>query len=162
MPEHDAISKAADPTALTGAAALTSPTALTSPAVLKSTTALSLAALATVSCAAGLATVLRRRARRGRRGRRGSSAGSARRGFSAGAGQQRTWIPAGLGRRVKGAGPQPPHLPSAGTGRRGKRQSLPTIPRQRQTGPRAEVVTLSPAERAAFAGLVRRLADDDR
>ncbi|MEV0694663.1 hypothetical protein [Streptomyces sp. NPDC050388] len=44
-------------------------------------------------------------------------------------------------------------------------RALRAIPRQRRTGPRAEEVRLTPAEREAFAVLVRRLADgpaDDR
>jgi hypothetical protein len=36
---------------------------------------------------------------------------------------------------------------------------LPALPRQRQTGPDLESVELTPAEKAAFAGLVRQLAD---
>ncbi|MGC3002098.1 hypothetical protein ACPF8X_27910 [Streptomyces sp. G35A] len=39
------------------------------------------------------------------------------------------------------------------------RPPAPAIPGQRQTGPRAETVRLTPAERAAFAGLVRRLTE---
>ncbi|MFI9730408.1 hypothetical protein [Streptomyces sp. NPDC052092] len=37
----------------------------------------------------------------------------------------------------------------------------PAIPRQRATGPRAETVRLTEAERDAFAVLVRRLAEGD-
>ncbi|MEV5935574.1 hypothetical protein ACIQCD_26690 [Streptomyces sp. NPDC093250] len=37
----------------------------------------------------------------------------------------------------------------------------PTIPRQRETGPLAEAVRLTPAERDAFAVLVRRLSEGD-
>ncbi|MDT6984450.1 hypothetical protein ACFSUJ_14395 [Streptomyces lusitanus] len=37
----------------------------------------------------------------------------------------------------------------------------PTIPRQRATGPSAETVRLTEAERDAFAVLVRRLAEGD-
>ncbi|WP_081240675.1 hypothetical protein [Streptomyces viridosporus] len=36
---------------------------------------------------------------------------------------------------------------------------IPVIPRQRQTGPCAEAVRLTPAERDAFAGLVRRFGE---
>ncbi|CAL9473176.1 hypothetical protein [Streptomyces sp. enrichment culture] len=36
---------------------------------------------------------------------------------------------------------------------------LPALPRQRQAGPDLESVELTPAERAAFAGLVRQFAD---
>ncbi|MEV6179749.1 hypothetical protein [Streptomyces sp. NPDC052015] len=35
--------------------------------------------------------------------------------------------------------------------------SLAAVPRQRQVGPHREAVELTPEERAAFAGLVRRL-----
>ncbi|EFE68928.1 hypothetical protein ABZ918_05285 [Streptomyces viridosporus] len=38
--------------------------------------------------------------------------------------------------------------------------AIPVIPRQRQTGPCAEAVRLTPAERDAFAGLVRRFGED--
>jgi hypothetical protein len=37
--------------------------------------------------------------------------------------------------------------------------ALTALPRQRQAGPDRESVELTPAERDAFAGLVRRLAD---
>ncbi|MFF7448441.1 MULTISPECIES: hypothetical protein [unclassified Streptomyces] len=36
---------------------------------------------------------------------------------------------------------------------------LPALPYQRQTGPDLEAVQLTPAERDAFAGLVRQLSD---
>ena len=36
-------------------------------------------------------------------------------------------------------------------------RSLPALPHQRQDGPHLESVELTPAERDAFAGLVRRL-----
>ncbi|GAB2882450.1 hypothetical protein GCM10027074_58610 [Streptomyces deserti] len=36
---------------------------------------------------------------------------------------------------------------------------LSGLPRQQQAGPDLEAVELTPAERAAFAGLVRRLSD---
>ncbi|MEV6115662.1 hypothetical protein AB0L59_24940 [Streptomyces sp. NPDC052109] len=36
---------------------------------------------------------------------------------------------------------------------------LPALPRQRRVGPPLESVELTPAERAAFAGLVRQLAN---
>ncbi|MFI9152848.1 hypothetical protein [Streptomyces sp. NPDC053367] len=39
------------------------------------------------------------------------------------------------------------------------RPALSALPRQRQSGPDREAVELTPAEKAAFAGLVRRLAD---
>jgi hypothetical protein len=39
------------------------------------------------------------------------------------------------------------------------RPALPALPRQRQAGPDRESVELTPAEKAAFAGLVRQLAD---
>jgi hypothetical protein len=38
--------------------------------------------------------------------------------------------------------------------------TLPTLPHQRQTGPPRESVELTPAEKDAFAGLVRRLSAD--
>ena len=37
--------------------------------------------------------------------------------------------------------------------------ALPGLPHQRQTAPAQEVVELTPAERDAFAGLVRQLDD---
>ncbi|MGX1270584.1 hypothetical protein [Streptomyces phaeoluteigriseus] len=37
---------------------------------------------------------------------------------------------------------------------------LPALPPQRRTGPHPEAVELTPAEQAAFAGLVRRLSGD--
>ncbi|MFC8370424.1 MULTISPECIES: hypothetical protein [unclassified Streptomyces] len=37
----------------------------------------------------------------------------------------------------------------------------PVIPRQRRTGPHVEAVRLTPAERDAFAGLVRRFGEGD-
>lgn len=40
-------------------------------------------------------------------------------------------------------------------------QGTGTVPRQRRTGPRAESVRLTPAERDAFAVLVRRLSEED-
>ncbi|MFI9172053.1 hypothetical protein [Streptomyces lincolnensis] len=39
-------------------------------------------------------------------------------------------------------------------------QALPALPRQREVGPPRESVELSPAERDAFAVLVRRLGAD--
>ncbi len=39
-------------------------------------------------------------------------------------------------------------------------QALSGLPPQRQTAPDLEAVELSPAERDAFAGLVRQLGDD--
>ncbi|MET7653309.1 MULTISPECIES: hypothetical protein [unclassified Streptomyces] len=36
--------------------------------------------------------------------------------------------------------------------------ALPALPRQRQSGPRLETVELTPAEKDAFAGLVRQLS----
>ncbi|MFF8973134.1 hypothetical protein [Streptomyces sp. NPDC014995] len=41
---------------------------------------------------------------------------------------------------------------------RALRGVLPALPRQRQAGPHVEAVRLTPAERAAFACLVRRLS----
>lgn len=38
--------------------------------------------------------------------------------------------------------------------------ALSTFPHQRQTAPELEAVELTPAERDAFAGLVRQLGDD--
>ncbi|MER7487345.1 hypothetical protein ABTY20_15830 [Streptomyces sp. NPDC126497] len=38
---------------------------------------------------------------------------------------------------------------------------VPVIPRQRRTGPHAEAVRLTPAERDAFAVLVRRFSEGD-
>ncbi|MFF1273939.1 hypothetical protein ACFVZC_11110 [Streptomyces marokkonensis] len=43
-------------------------------------------------------------------------------------------------------------------GRRHTPHGTPTIPRQRRTGPHAEAVRLTDAERDAFAVLVRRLS----
>ncbi|MET7296513.1 hypothetical protein ABZS79_31140 [Streptomyces griseoloalbus] len=45
------------------------------------------------------------------------------------------------------------------TARRHTPHGIPTIPRQRRTGPAAEAVHLTDAERDAFAGLVRRLSE---
>ncbi|NED17796.1 hypothetical protein G3I31_06415 [Streptomyces sp. SID9913] len=108
-------------------------------AILKVTgrTALTLAAVAAVGCAAGLAAVLRRRA---------------------GTVQARTRFPARRKTRTRNGRPPAPYLLNPG---RARPWSLPAVPRQRQTGPPAEAVTLSPAERAAFAGLVRRLTGHD-
>ncbi|NJP51275.1 hypothetical protein HCJ93_14625 [Streptomyces sp. SBST2-5] len=39
---------------------------------------------------------------------------------------------------------------------------IPAIPGQRRTGPRTEAVRLTPEERDAFAGLVRRFRDGGR
>ncbi|POX57014.1 hypothetical protein C3489_01825 [Streptomyces sp. Ru71] len=39
----------------------------------------------------------------------------------------------------------------------GEDTALPAMPGPRETGPRREAVELTPAEREAFAGLVRRL-----
>ncbi|WP_369156397.1 hypothetical protein [Streptomyces sp. R02] len=52
-----------------------------------------------------------------------------------------------------GAEPTAPHTHT--------RHGGPTIPRQRATGPSAETVRLTDAERDAFAVLVRRLAEGD-
>ncbi|MET8893530.1 hypothetical protein [Streptomyces albogriseolus] len=41
------------------------------------------------------------------------------------------------------------------------RHGTPTVPRQRTTGPSAETVRLTEAERDAFAVLVRRLSEGD-
>ncbi|GAA2247216.1 hypothetical protein GCM10010415_01570 [Streptomyces atrovirens] len=46
------------------------------------------------------------------------------------------------------------HIPHAPHG-------VPVIPRQRRTGPHTEAVRLTPAERDAFAGLVRRFGEGD-
>ncbi|MFC9288183.1 hypothetical protein ACFT0E_16200, partial [Streptomyces sp. NPDC057052] len=40
------------------------------------------------------------------------------------------------------------------------RLALPAVPPQGQAGPHREAVELTPAERAAFEGLVRRLSGD--
>lgn len=53
------------------------------------------------------------------------------------------------------SGPTPGYAAPAGQALR----ALRAIPRQRRTGPWAEEVRLTPAEREAFAMLVRRLAD---
>ncbi|MBL3667536.1 hypothetical protein JL475_16390 [Streptomyces sp. M2CJ-2] len=53
------------------------------------------------------------------------------------------------------SGPTPGYAAPAGQAL----QALRAIPRQRRTGPWAEEVRLTPAEREAFAVLVRRLAD---
>ncbi|GGV86023.1 hypothetical protein [Streptomyces griseoloalbus] len=45
--------------------------------------------------------------------------------------------------------------------RRHTPHGIPTVPRQRRTGPSAEAVDLTDAERDAFAGLVRRLSEGD-
>ncbi|KES06205.1 hypothetical protein BU52_15845 [Streptomyces toyocaensis] len=45
------------------------------------------------------------------------------------------------------------------TGERHTPHGTPTIPRQRRTGPHAEAVRLTDAERDAFAVLVRRLSE---
>jgi hypothetical protein len=45
--------------------------------------------------------------------------------------------------------------------RSGTPSPLPALPNQRATGPHREAVDLTPAEQAAFAGLVRRLGDGD-
>ncbi|GGX18241.1 hypothetical protein GCM10010297_44610 [Streptomyces malachitofuscus] len=52
-----------------------------------------------------------------------------------------------------------PGTPEAGE--RHTPHGTPTIPRQRRTGPHAEAVRLTPAERDAFAVLVRRLSEGD-
>ncbi|GAB2791507.1 hypothetical protein GCM10027073_24660 [Streptomyces chlorus] len=134
MPEHDSILR------VTGATVLT---------------------LVAVACTVGLAGVLRRDRRRVR----GSGVGlRTRMRTLARAGAQ--WGPGGPGRRDEDVGPRPhqkshrkPH-PESKPGRDvpGPQEppALRTIPRQRRTGPRAEQVRLTPAEREAFAVLVRR------
>ncbi|CAL9504386.1 hypothetical protein AB0K66_21880 [Streptomyces werraensis] len=54
-------------------------------------------------------------------------------------------------RHHAGAEPAPAHT----------HHGAPTIPRQRATGPSAETVRLTEAERDAFAVLVRRLSEGD-
>ncbi|CAM5241093.1 hypothetical protein [Streptomyces griseomycini] len=86
--------------------------------------------LVAVACVAGLAEALRR-------GRGRARAEAARRHGHHGHGRH--------GSAPVPATPAPP--------------AVPVIPRQRQTGPRAETVRLTPAERDAFAGLVRRFGE---
>ncbi|MGW5972548.1 hypothetical protein [Streptomyces sp. NPDC055186] len=95
-------------------------------------------AVVAVACTVGLAGVLwRERGRERRRGRRGGV---------------HPWQGAEPG---PWSGPAPGYAVPAGR----ELQALRAIPRQRRTGPRAEDVRLTPAEREAFAVLVRRLAD---
>jgi hypothetical protein len=47
----------------------------------------------------------------------------------------------------------------AATGRSAAITPLSALPSPRETGPRRETVELTPAEQAAFAGLVRQLSD---
>ncbi|AXI87839.1 hypothetical protein G3I30_33010 [Actinospica acidiphila] len=56
-------------------------------------------------------------------------------------------------RHHAGAAPVPAHAHT--------HHGSPTIPRQRATGPSAETVRLTEAERDAFAVLVRRLSEGD-
>ncbi|MGY3202278.1 hypothetical protein [Streptomyces sp. TE5632] len=56
-------------------------------------------------------------------------------------------------------GPEPGPAPGYAAPAGQALQGLRAIPRQRRTGPWAEEVRLTPAEREAFAVLVRRLAD---
>ncbi|MFF3845692.1 hypothetical protein [Streptomyces sp. NPDC002328] len=58
-------------------------------------------------------------------------------------------------RRGAAARPADPATPQA-------LPALPALPRQRQACPHLETVELTPAEQAAFAGLVRQLTDDSR
>ncbi|MFI9823959.1 hypothetical protein ACIHFC_26335 [Streptomyces sp. NPDC052013] len=61
----------------------------------------------------------------------------------------------GRGRRVRAVEPEAAvPRPVRHTGRR-----IAAIPGQRRTGPRAEAVRLTPEERDAFAGLVRRFGE---
>ncbi|MFD5494810.1 hypothetical protein ACFYY3_13580 [Streptomyces sp. NPDC001812] len=86
-----------------------------------------------VACTVGLAGVLRRGRGRGR------------------GGDVHPWQGPEPGPR---SGPAPGYADPAGQ----ELQALRAIPRQRRTDPRAEEVRLTPAEREAFAVLVRRLA----
>ncbi|MFJ4694008.1 hypothetical protein [Streptomyces sp. NPDC088766] len=79
-----------------------------------------------------------------RRGRPGAGAW----GFRAGA--RRTRRP---DKGVRRPGPTRPPSPS-------DRRALPAVPPQEQAGPHREAVELTPAERAAFEVLVRRLSGD--
>lgn len=108
------------------------------------------AALA-LACAAwlfGLTRVLRR-------GRPGTGA----RGFGTNArpsaGRARRSRPSGLRLGSDGWRRHPGIRPSDPAAAR----SLPALPRQRQAVPHLETVELTPAEKAAFAGLVRQLSD---
>ncbi|CAL9489126.1 hypothetical protein SUDANB15_03182 [Streptomyces sp. enrichment culture] len=94
--------------------------------------------LVAVACVAGLAEALRR-------GRGRARAEAARRHGHHGHGHHGHH---GHGRRGSAPVPATPAPPA-----------VPVIPRQRQTGPRAETVRLTPAERDAFAGLVRRFGE---
>ncbi|WP_079105165.1 hypothetical protein [Streptomyces prasinopilosus] len=142
MPERDSILR------VTGAAVLT---------------------LVAAACTAGLAGVLRR----DRRGVREDGTGlRIRMRTPARAGTGRG--PGGPKRRDEDIGPRPdgkpdrnrepdprPHPePQQERGVPAPREvrALRTIPRQRRTGPEAESVRLTPAEREAFAVLVRRFA----
>lgn len=124
--------------------------------------------LVAVACTAGLAGALRRD-----RGRvRGSGAGlRTRMRTLARAGAR--WGPGGSGRRGEGIGPRPDRKPAHKPKRNRDQKpdpepnpgrdvpearALRTIPRQRRTGPEAEQVRLTAAEREAFAVLVRRFA----
>ncbi|GAB3173564.1 hypothetical protein GCM10027162_17770 [Streptomyces incanus] len=115
--------------------------------------------LVAVACTAGLAGVLRRDRRRVR----GSGAGlRTRMRTPARAGAR--WGPTGPGPRGEDVGPRPNQDqkpdPKSKPGRDvpgpQESQALRTIPRQRRTGPQAEQVRLTPAEREAFTVLVRR------
>ncbi|BAC71399.1 hypothetical protein AQJ43_04455 [Streptomyces avermitilis] len=71
------------------------------------------------------------------------------------------WI-AGLIRLLRA--PRAPRAPRGGHGVRHRgahrrRDVLRALPRQRQAGPALESVDLTPAERDAFAGLVRQFSD---
>ncbi|CAL9486738.1 hypothetical protein SUDANB176_03163 [Streptomyces sp. enrichment culture] len=98
--------------------------------------------LVAVACAAGLAEALRRG-----RGRGGGLGGGRRTREHE---HERECAEAARRHGHRGSAPVPetPALPA-----------VPAIPRQRQTGPRAEAVRLTPAERDAFARLVRRFGE---
>ncbi|PWI08299.1 hypothetical protein DIZ27_22910 [Streptomyces sp. NWU339] len=89
-----------------------------------------------VACTVGLAGVLRRGRERGR------------------GGDVHPWQGPEPEPRLS-SGSAPEYAAPAGQALR----ALRAIPRQRRTGPRAEEVRLTPAEREAFAVLVRRLAE---
>ncbi|MGC0331392.1 hypothetical protein RKD23_004382 [Streptomyces sp. SAI-170] len=63
------------------------------------------------------------------------------------------WV-TGLSRMLRRGGIEAP-----AAGPRPGPTALPALPRQRQAGPDRESVELTPAEKDAFAGLVRQLAE---